>query len=96
MLCPILTALGFFVDRATVQPFPNKTQGICTYSALIANPSTGKTPALNLIKKAILKIEAYFQVVAHESKLTNVASIEGLFDCLKKIPNLIGKLFGSY
>lgn len=41
------------------------------FAALIAEPGTGKSPALKLFKKAITNIEEYLSVEPDDSKLVN-------------------------
>ena len=78
--------------HSTIEPYPRSKQGICNYTVLIAHPSTGKTPALNVIKNAMVKVEAFLDVPCNKSVLTNSASVEGLLHHLDKIPCMIGKL----
>lgn len=86
MLAPLLTAMGLLLHQSSVQPFEHSKQGICNFTALIAHPSTGKTPALNVIKAAIMKIETFNKVPHEKSRLTNSASVEGLLEHLNNIP----------
>ena len=41
------------------------------YTALIGQPGTGKTPALNIVKDALREIEVFMQIDEMESKLLN-------------------------
>jgi len=86
MLAPLLTAIGLLLHQSTVEPFDNNRQGICNFSALIAHPSTGKTPALNVVKSALVKLEAFNRVPPEKSSLTNSGSVEGLLEHLNNIP----------
>jgi hypothetical protein len=78
------------LQNTTVQTFENSLQGICIYSALIAHPSTGKTPASNLIKSALSKMEAYCNVSSDRSQLTNTPTVEGLLHHLNSISCMLG------
>ena len=93
MLPALITAVGFLLGQSVIQPFPKSSQGICTYTALIANPSTGKSPAMNVVKKSIVKIEIFNNTAPDDSQLTNVGSVEGLLSYLDKIPCMIGKKY---
>jgi hypothetical protein len=95
-LCPLIAALGFFLGQSNIEPFPNQKNGVCSYTALVANPSTGKSQALNLIKRAIGKVENYYDIPHQDSRFTNAASVEGLLDNLSKINVLIGKFRLQY
>jgi hypothetical protein len=66
------------------------------YAALIANPSTGKSPAMNMIQNIILKIENHFGISPANSPITNVGSVEGLLEYLTDIPCMIGNVHISY
>jgi len=85
MLAPLIAAIGLLLHQSTVSPFDRSRQGICNFTALIAHPSTGKTPALNVIKSAVTKLEEFNGISAEKSALTNSASVEGLLEHLDKI-----------
>jgi hypothetical protein len=76
--------------HSTAQPFQKSRQGICNFTALIAHPSTGKSPALNLVKNAVIKVENFLETTPEKSALTNSASVEGLLQHLSNIPCMIG------
>lgn len=77
--------------HSTAQPYEMSKQGICNFTALIAHPSTGKSPALSLVKNAVVKVETYLEIEPQKSCLTNSASVEGLLEHLNSIPCMIGK-----
>ena len=58
---------------------------------LIALPSTGKTTALNVIKNAMVKVEAFLDVPSNKSVLINTTSVESILHHLDKITCMIGK-----
>jgi hypothetical protein len=89
MLAPLLAALGLLLHQSTVQPFERSRQGICNFTALIAHPSTGKTPACNVIKDSLIKLESYKRVPPDCSFLTNSGSVEGLLEHLNNIPCMV-------
>ncbi len=90
VLPALLSGTGLCLQNTTVQTFENSLQGICIYSALIAHPSTGKTPASNLIKSALTKMETYCNVTSDRSQLTNTPTVEGLLHHLNSISCMLG------
>jgi hypothetical protein len=60
-------------------------KGISFYTALVGNPSTGKSPALNVVFRCMLDIETYRQVPAMDSPITNAATIEALLEYLNTL-----------
>jgi hypothetical protein len=56
-LSPLLAAVSHTLGKSSVAMFPGYSQGFVLYSALLANPSTGKTNAMSLIKKALVTCE---------------------------------------
>lgn len=60
------------------------------YSVLVAQPSTGKSQALNIFKNAIEKVEQFLEVDPNHSQQVNAPTIEALLDLLDKLPQLIG------
>lgn len=91
MVPPLFTATGLLLHQATIQAFEKKKQGICFYSALIAHPSTGKSPAAEVIKEAMVKVEAALHIPFEKSCMTNPATVEALVQYLDKIPCMMGK-----
>ena len=46
-------------------------EGFSVYAVLVADPATGKTPALNLTKKVLAEIERYLGISLEDSRLVN-------------------------
>ncbi len=86
----LLSATGLCLQHTTIQTFENSSQGICIYTALIAHPSTGKTPASNLVKSAMTKLETFCNVSPDRSQLTNTPTVEGLLHHLNNISCMLG------
>lgn len=80
MLPPLLTTISFLLANSSIETFSNQHEGIVCYSCLIAQPSTGKTPAMNKIKRSLIKVENYFNVLSDDSQLTNGIFISISFD----------------
>lgn len=89
----LLASMAFLLKQSTISPFEGTQQGICMYTVLIANPSTGKSPALNTVQDLIYKIEDYRQIPPEKSPIISVGSIEGLLEYLSSIQCMIGESF---
>jgi hypothetical protein len=89
IIAPLLAAIGVLLHRSTVQAFNSSKSGICMYTALIAQPSTGKSPANDIVKGAMYKIEQYHGTPPEKSMFTNSASVEGLLSHLNNIPCMV-------
>ena len=50
-------------------------EGMVIYSALIAEPATGKSPAMTIIRKALIDVDKYFETPNENSKLVNGNSL---------------------
>lgn len=96
ILSPPISTLAFLVKKSTISPLQDNHQGVSFYSTLVANPSTGKTLAMNVIQNPILEIEAFRKVSPDDSPITNVASVEGLLEYLSTINCMIGMYFRLY
>lgn len=51
-----------------MEPFE---EGMSIYCALIAEPATGKSPTLKILRKSLTAIEEYFNVNYENSNLVN-------------------------
>lgn len=90
VLAPMMAALAFLLAHSAVKPFDCGQQGVCIYSALIATPSTGKSPAINIIERLIARIEAHEKIKPKNSAITVVGTVEGLVNNLNNTPVMIG------
>lgn len=59
------------MKKSFVSTLATLTEQCIFYTALIANPSSGKSTALSLIKKSIYEIEAYGKIHRSKSSLIN-------------------------
>lgn len=68
---PLLTGIGHVMGTSSIHALRNMDEGFVFYTALIANPSTGKTVAGALVKKAITTVEMASNITGDQSKLIN-------------------------
>jgi hypothetical protein len=86
----LFPTVGLVTQDATIEALNQDVPAIF-YSVLVAQPSTGKSQALNIFKSAIEKVEQFSEVDPNYSQQVNAPTIEALLDLLDKIPQLIGK-----
>jgi hypothetical protein len=93
----ILCAIGHLMPKSKIIAGDDVKQKFVFYTALLGNPSTGKTPAMDLVLDAVYELERHDNIPDDESQLANEATVEGLIDLLKKQQSIL--LFfdeGSY
>ena len=71
MLPVVLTATSFLLKETIIKVDDYQFESCVMFTALIANPSTGKSTGMNLIKNALLDIEKYEKVLLPDSNLIN-------------------------
>ena len=71
VLCPLLSGTSHLMGQSQVKALKSFEEGMVVYSALIAEPATGKSPAMNIIRKALIQIEFFLAVPSESSKLVN-------------------------
>lgn len=71
MLCPLITAVSHLMQLAQLKALRTMVEGLSIFSVLIAEPATGKTPALKLLRRTLLEIETFLSVELENSKLVN-------------------------
>jgi hypothetical protein len=59
LLPSLLTGAAHLIGYSKINIFNNFEKGVCMFSILIANPSTGKSPSIEKIKNAMEKIEVF-------------------------------------
>jgi hypothetical protein len=71
LLCPLLSGVSFSLQLTKVKAIRTLCESMSIYSALIAEPGTGKSPAMKLVRQALLEIEKHYQITSDDSKLVN-------------------------
>ena len=66
---------------STVKAMRTFEEGMVIYSALIAEPATGKSPAMTLVRKALVECEKFFQTSHENTKLVNGESLFKIVNC---------------
>ncbi len=67
----LLTSTSFLLNETIIRVDDCQNEACVVYAALIANPSTGKSSGMSLIKNALFDIEKYEKISLRESKLLN-------------------------
>ena len=67
----ILAGAAHLMDRSRVKALKTLNKGICLFTILVANPSTGKSPAVALVAEALENIEEHDHVEDAKSSLVN-------------------------
>ena len=83
------------MGKSTLLAFNTKVSPVF-YTALVAQPSTGKSGAMGLLSSAIEIIENYLKTSLDDSQQVNCPTIEALIELLKDHPELICKLNFMY
>ena len=70
-ISPLLVAVSHLLNKTQVSALKTFVESMSVYAVLIAEPATGKSPAMNLIKKTLIKLEKYFNIAAIDSPRIN-------------------------
>ncbi len=92
IMAPLIAAVGLYFGNSVVKTINEKPTGFSNFTCLIAHQSTGKSQALNCVKKSIDQVELFNKVLPHLSQLTNIGSVDGLIEYLSLIPCMIGEI----
>ena len=84
LLAPLLTTISHLMGHSKLRTFEESYDSLSTYTATVAQPSTGKSKAMEMIKLIYAQIENYFQVPANQSQMSNTPTVEALYDLLSK------------
>lgn len=68
---PLLAGAAHLMNQSRIKAIKTLDKGICLFTLLVANPSTGKSPALALVTEALENIEEYDHVEDAKSSLVN-------------------------
>ena len=63
------------MSPCSVKALRTYRQGFVFYTALVANPSMGKTTGMEIIKAAVVEVEKYNQISENDSRLVNCKKI---------------------
>ena len=59
MLSPLLTGVSFLLQLSRVKALKALGEGLSIYCVFIAEPAIGKSPAMNVVRKALLAVENF-------------------------------------
>ena len=71
LIIHLLTAVSHLISRSSISALVDYKQALVFYGGLAAYPSTGKTPAMDLIKKSFIAVEKFLEIDSVESPLIN-------------------------
>lgn len=71
LLLPLLTAISHLTQHSKIKALKNLEENGVFYSVLVASPSTGKSPAMNIVRKALYDLEEYLKTPPEKSLLIN-------------------------
>jgi hypothetical protein len=67
----LISTISHLMNESTIKVADDHTESCVLYTALIANPSTGKSSSLNMLKNSLLDIELFEGVDDADSTLVN-------------------------
>ena len=78
------------MGKSTLKAIASPTS-LCVFTALAAQPSTGKSKAMAIVQAAIDRVEKFNGIIDNDSQQVNAPTIEGLLELMTRLPELIGK-----
>ncbi|RNA08529.1 hypothetical protein BpHYR1_031578 [Brachionus plicatilis] len=89
LICPLFTGIAHLMQHSYVFTLTTLSEKSVFYSCLVANPSTGKSTAMSLIKKSLNQIEEYKKIPRKKSNLINAGTVEALLTNLETNPCMV-------
>lgn len=89
LVCPLITGIAHFISQSNVSALKTLKTGFSTYTALIAEPATGKSPAMNIIRNILTDIDEFEGVTPKDSHIVNSGTVEALVFYLEKYRSII-------
>ena len=71
ILMPLITGVSHLMEQSSIKALENYKQGFVVYTALAANPATGKSTAMDIIRDSIIEIEEFLKIDYNDSKIVN-------------------------
>lgn len=84
LIIPLLPTVAHHLGPSITQINMNYNEKPVIYSALLGNPSTGKTPALKLVTRVCYEVEKALNVSMDDSKLVNGSTVESIIQILSE------------
>ncbi|RNA24789.1 hypothetical protein BpHYR1_001524 [Brachionus plicatilis] len=85
LLCPLITAISNLMGMSYVTALRSLKETCVLYTSLIGLASTGKSPAMKIVKDAYRQVEKFSSVPYEKSKFINAATVEGLLRHTKSL-----------
>lgn len=73
------------MGRSYINALRTLRESFSVFSVLIGDPATGKSPAMKIIKKALIEIENFEQIDKKNSKFVNSGTVEATVYYLKEL-----------
>jgi hypothetical protein len=84
LMPPILSAVSHFLAKCKVKALKTLEESFSLFTVLVADPATGKSPAMNLIRNILIDIEEFDGISEEDSPQTTQATVEALIHYMKK------------
>lgn len=71
LLSPLIAGLAHLMNQVRIKCLRTMSEGMSVYSVLIAEPASGKSPAMTIIRNSLLATESYLAIPPEETKHVN-------------------------
>jgi hypothetical protein len=76
LVTQFLVAISHMLSKCSINALVDFHQGFACYAGLAAYPASGKSPAIDIIKKSVIDIEDFLEVQHEDSQLVNAEFME--------------------
>ena len=86
-MLPLLTGTSHLMGRSSIRALRTLRESFTVYAVLIGDPETGKSPAMRIIKDALIQIENHQNVEKNNSLFVSSGTVEATVHYLKELGN---------
>ncbi|CAF1091689.1 unnamed protein product [Brachionus calyciflorus] len=85
ILVPLISSVSHFLNRSKIEMTDSHSENFLLYTALLANASTGKSPAMRIFTDAAYEIENKLGIEDSDSLIATGATVEATIELIKTL-----------
>ncbi|RNA44246.1 hypothetical protein BpHYR1_047777 [Brachionus plicatilis] len=89
IVAPLISTVSHFMNKSRIRMTLSHSESFIVYTALLANASTGKSPAMRIFSQAAEEIEHKLGIDEAKSMLANGATVEAIIELLKNFAQIL-------
>lgn len=80
----MVTTISHIMSKSRIHALKSLSESFSVYCVLIGEPASGKSPAMRIVKNALISLDNHRGIAPHQSSIICPATVEGLLHYMKQ------------